>query len=464
MLRTTCATLIILISAVALLPAQQEPRLITPADLHYLGAFAVPDSDNPPDWDEWAYGGHALTFQPSGDPSGSGDGFPGSLYVAGNAQRDMVGEISIPAPVSTSSFDALPRAAELQPLADITDGLLTATCTACPTCDCASFDVGGLQHLDNVDRVSWTIFDWYNAGAEDLVSLGWTTLDMAAASGVWHIGPRQNDLDDPFHNAKTSDYLLAAPTDFAAEHLDDRWMLSGYHRESGALGGSQGPTIYALAPWTDGIPPDPDSDLDALPLFYYRWFLDCTENVFSACDFEGYRADDQWAGGAWVDTGSLQGILIFGLKGLGPNCYGTPGVDCPSPACTPDQGYHADPYEPRILFYDPGQVAEIVAGLRDPWDIQPYTHDSPQAEVFDPDCGVLGAVAHDRERGLLYVAEQAAGPWGETAIHVWQVSDTLFSDGFESGDTSAWSATSPRLPIARRPGRVRGREMSSTRP
>jgi len=124
MLRATCTTVIVLISIVDLLSAQQgappadrdhykRARLLTPADLQYLGAFAVPDSANPPAWDEWAYGGHALTYHPAGDPTGSGDGFPGSLYVAGNAQHDAVGEISIPAPVITNSFDALPRAGEL---------------------------------------------------------------------------------------------------------------------------------------------------------------------------------------------------------------------------------------------------------------------------------------------------------------------------------------------------------------
>ncbi|MCD4749331.1 MAG: hypothetical protein K8R59_08150 [Thermoanaerobaculales bacterium] len=417
--------------------------LLSPGDLLYLGAFAGPESVIPPDYDEWAYGGHALTFNPEGDPSGPADGFPGALFIAGNAQQDTVGEINIPPPIVTDDFNELTRAGILQPVIDLTDGLLTATCVACSTCDCDNWDMGGLQYLENIDRVAWTIYDWYNAGAEDLESLGWTDRDMSSASGVWHIGQRPNDLPDPFHNGKTSDYLFTAPATFATQYLGNRRLLSGYHRESGALGGSQGPTLYAMAPWLEGNPPVPGIDLDAIPLFFYRWFIECTDNQFDFCDFDGYRVDDQWGGGVWIDAGDAMAILLFGLKGLGDNCYGDPGVECPTPACEPGRGYHSDPYEPQILFYDPSQVIEIVQGSRDPWDIQPYLVYSPELEVFDPDCGVLSAVAFDREHGLIYVAEQAAGEWGDTAIHVWQVVATLFADGFESGNLDRWSGVVP---------------------
>lgn len=444
----TCCAVVILPSLLAAgeisvsdEPPRQRSVRLGPEHLTYLGAFAAPDSANPPDYDEWGYGGHALAYSSAGDPGGAADGFPGSLFLAGNAQQDTVGEVSIPTPVLTHDFSALPRAHVLQPPTDPTDGLLDATCTACASCDCATWDIGGLMVLESFARVAWTIYDWYNAGAEDLESLGWSNTDFAQADGVWHIGPRPNDLDDPFHNAKTSDYLLAAPQDYADAHLGGRWLISGYHRESGALGGSQGPTLIASAPWQHGTPPAPGADLEAVSLLSYRWFLACTENDFEACDFDGYRVDDQWGGGAWIDTGWSQAVVIVGLKGLGDNCYGDPGVECPTPACEPDRGYHSDPYEPQFLFYAPADLAQVAAGERDPWSVQPYTVYRPAAEVFDPDCGVLASAAYDRERGLLYVAERAAGPWGETAIHVWQVDRHLFASGFESGHLTDWSGT-----------------------
>jgi hypothetical protein len=248
-----------------------------------------------------------------------------------------------------------------------------------------------------------------------------------------------------FHNGKTSDYLFKAPTGFAAQHLGDRWLLAGYHRESGALGGSQGPTFFATAPWTDGSPPPSGTDLGALALVYYPWVYACSEdNAFDQCYLPGYRVDDSWGGAAWVDTGSLHGILLFGLKGLGDNCYGDPGVECPAPACDPYRGWHSDPYQPQVLFFDPDQLAEVAAGSRDPWDVLPSASQALTAEVFDPDCARLAGVAHDPIRRLIYVTEAEAGVDGETAVHVWRVEDALiFRDGFEDGTLGAWSSAHP---------------------
>lgn len=453
-MRRAVVVCVVVVLACSAAPAGGQ-SLLRATDLTYLGAFTAPAGD------DWSYGGHALAYLPSGDPSGPADGFPGSLYLAGNAQYDLVGEITIPAPVIADDVLVLPAASELRAAVDITGGMLQGVvCASCVTCEkdihglCTNFDVGGLEYLAGVDRVAWTVFDWYNAGdeGEDLVSLGWSTRDMSSAAGAWHIGPRPNTVEPRlFHNAKTSDYLFSAPAGFAAAHLGGRSLVSGYHRLAGALGGSQGPTMYASAPWLDGSPPAHDTDLGATPLLYYRTSYDCASDTgFDplACDFEGYRADDRWAGGVWLETSQLHGILIFGLKGLGDTCYGTPGdpayPDCDVvPACSPYQGYHSDPYEPWILFYDPDQIAEVAAGTRDPWNVQPYAHHFPQSEVFDPACGILGAAALDRDRDLIYVVEQTGDPDGTTVIHVWQVTGALFADGFESGGTDAWSPVAP---------------------
>lgn len=378
-------------------------------NLVYQGAFAYPTGD------EWAYSARALAYYPDGD-SGSTDSYPGSLYAAGHDQDDLVGEITIPEPVISDNFDDLPKASILGPLADITKGWID-NCTY--NDDCIYREVDGLAYLPNTNKIAWNLRDWYNVTGYDQDSLGWSDLDMTGAQGVWHIGDRPSDNDE-FHNAKTCNYLFKAPENFANQYLDEKWLIAGSHREAGALGGSQGPTLYALAPWEDGEPPTSGQNLDALALLYYPEIYDCVWENPVVCHFPGYRAMDNWGGGAWVQTATGSAVLIFGRKGLGDNCYGTPAA-CAGDPCVPSHGYHAYPYEPQILFYDPEELKEVLAETKEPWEVLPYEVYSPTDKVLGGECAILGAVAYDRERGLLYVAEREAGPWGETVVHVWKV-------------------------------------------
>jgi hypothetical protein len=399
----------LIFSWMRLAAASNGGHQLQPSDLVYRGAFRYPADES------WAYSGHALTYYPEGDPTGVDDGYPGSLYAVGHSWQQLVGELSIPSPKITDQFGALPQATVLQPLTDITGGWIN-NCTFDD--DCIYREVAGLAYLPGLERIAWNLRDWYNVDADDQDSLGWSDLDLGNAQGVWHIGERS---DDAFHNAKTSDYLFTAPKDYAATYLQSRWLLAGNHREAGAFGGSQGPTLYATAPWREGDPPVPGQELNALALFYYPESLACTQNHTEACAFDGYRVDDHWGGGAWVQAGPRHAVLITGRKGLGDNCYGVPGEDCLADACNPYKGWHSPPYEPQILFYDPIALIEVTAGEREPWSVQPYAVYRPLDELFDRDCGLLNAAAYDATRNLVYVAETEAGPWGETAIHVWKV-------------------------------------------
>jgi hypothetical protein len=400
-------------------PPQGTRRLSGTVGLVYRGAFAYPPGD------EWAYSGHALAYYPDGDSTGPADGYPGSLYTAGHAHQDLVGEMTIPEPAISGNFDDLPKASILQPLTDITGGWKD-NCTY--NDDCIYREVDGLEYLPNVDKIVWNLRDWYNTARYDQDSLGWSDLDMTDAQGVYHIGERPSD-NDVFHNAKACNYLFKAPESFADENLDGKWLIAGNHREAGALGGSQGPTLYALAPWGDGNPPASGQNLDALALLYYTEVYECVWEADGdinehpdpdVCHFPGYRASDNWGGGVWVQTASGGDILIFGRKGLGDNCYG-PATLCGEDPCAPSSGYHAYPYEPQILFYDPEELKQVVSGVKEPWEVLPYETRSAADEVIGGECALLGAAAHDPEGGFIYVTEQEAGPFGETVVHVWEV-------------------------------------------
>ena len=402
------ALFIIWICLSLLLHGKANAQRLHESDLTYRGAFSFPSGD------PWAYGGHALAFFPEGDPSGPNDGYPGSLYAAGHAVQGLAGEISIPVPIKTTDYSLFSKGNVLQNLADITGGWKD-NCTYHE--DCIYRELSGLAFLPNVSRIVWNLRDWYNAVAYDQDSLGWSDTDLTHAQGVWHVGERNNPL---FHNARTCNYLFKAPQDFASEHLSGKWLMAGNHREGGALGGSQGPTLYALAPWEDGNPPVSGQNLDATLLLYYPEIYDCVWTDPSVCHFPGYRAKDNWVGGAWVQTASKSAVLIFGVKGLGNSCYGSQ-AECGGDPCDMYKGYHAYPYAAQILFYDPEELKQVVAGTRDPWTVLPYETMNLTDHMLDEGCPELGAAAFDRNNGLIYLTEQTAGPSDETVVHVWQV-------------------------------------------
>ncbi|HQN29348.1 MAG TPA: hypothetical protein PLT43_12315, partial [Mesotoga sp.] len=91
---------------------------IMPEDFEYLGAFLVPQwIDGTPDAESWEWGGMSMTYDPSGDPKGKKDGFPGSIYGTGHDVWNLVSEIDIPVPVisPTRSISDLNTARTLQP-------------------------------------------------------------------------------------------------------------------------------------------------------------------------------------------------------------------------------------------------------------------------------------------------------------------------------------------------------------
>lgn len=195
--------------------------------------------------------------------------------------------------------------------------------------------------------------------------------------------------------------------------------------------------MFALAPWEDasgapdesGVPPDSGEEIDATALLYYREFVGCVWDEWPVinknpepgeCDFTDYRGFDHWEGGAWIEIQEKSAVLIFGRKGLGDNCYGNQ-EDCGGDPCDYSKGYHAYPYEPQILFYDPNKFKDVISGTKEPWELMPYEVLSPENRFFSGECATLGAAAYDQERALIYVPEQEAGNDGETAVHVWKV-------------------------------------------
>ena len=425
-----------------------EPRdpgqRLQPADFTYEGAFRLPDDFN--------WGALGMSFVPEGD------GGAGSLLVTGfEALYDpahpgeacwdpswdcyaFYGEVAIPSPAVESNWENLPQAALLSDMTAFDGGLVS-------TVHREYVHVSGIERVpqrgsQTSDKVYGSINLWYAEGVagEDTFPTVWfSDPDGTDAQGMFHVGPEVS----PYHGRKMGAYLFPVPTWYADQYLGGRTLITGRSRgtpvgseEITIAGGSQGPTLFAFHPFdTDS----PTGNLDALPVLYYRVkFPACAgPNVGdpAECDYPGYTMCDDWTGGAFVDDGANRAIMLLGYKGLGDNCYDEPPVECNDP-CSDDHGYHCDPYERQVIFYDVDELGQSALGLQDPWTVLPYTIWTPAEFYLDSNpCWNMGGMAFDTESGRLYMAERGLG--GDTnaiVVHVWSLPVGPTGDLDDDGD------------------------------
>jgi hypothetical protein len=207
------------------------------------------------------------------------------------------------------------------------------------------------------------------------------------AHGGWRLGT--------LHNQQTAGYVFEVPAYFADRHLGGRRLIAGLTGVAGIATSSAGPALIAFAPWKHGAQPPPaGAALDALPLALYEMNR----------PLPGWKIPDFWGGAAWVSAGRKHAVVIGGRVGIGPVRYGggAPGD------CSQANGYHSDPYEPRLAFYDPDDLASVASGARAPNDVVPYVSWNPMSVLY-PTCEwTISGVAYDRESALLYLAQQFA--------------------------------------------------------
>ncbi len=389
------------------------------SDFSYQGAFRLPSG--------FGWGSRGATYR------GAGDGGRGSLVVLG---RDQVlgewAEVSIPAP-GRGDYWSLPEARQLTAFVEFDGALMEseATSEGARAGDVACIPPRGSQ---TSEKCYWNLEWWYNAEGEDYSAVGMSEVDGSWPRGLWHVGPAGDPI---FHGSRHGAYIFAAPGWFADGYLGGRSMIVGMTRLAGAFGASQGPTLFAFRPWDSD---DPGSgSLDSLALVYYpELFPACAgPNVGdpAACYYPEYRACDQWFGGAFVESGRRNAVLLLGLKYYGPNGYGTGGEG----ACEMSQGYHCEPVEAQIIFYSTVDLAEAAAGRRAPERVVPYEIWRP--EEFQPtDCPAVGGLAYDREGGRFFAIERGFTADNLSVVHVYRTEpgeDHPLPEGDADADTDS---------------------------
>jgi hypothetical protein len=451
--------------ATAELPAPTPPApppsedLVQPGDLTYLGAFRLPGGEEPPQ--TFAYGGNAMTFNPSGDPD-SADATPGSLFITGHDRQaygglpdgSQVAEVAIPAPVESRNVADLPVATFLQAFHDVTAGYFT---------DMEEIPKIGIQYLDHPDTGPLVHLCWgQHLQPPDVASHAWFSPDLGQPNlqGVWFIG--QQSL------YSTNGYMFDIPAAWADTYASGRPLATGRMRDGGQ--GGMGPSLFAYRPWEpDGSAPPSGTHLPETILLRYENIYNTDQIVRS---LEGHQHPDEWEGGAWITTPSGRTAVLFaGTKGTGTKywygyihpdsperpcidtdvtdftpCRWADGSPCPAEdltgccdenagTCVSGRGWWGTRFDAQFLLYDPADLARVAAGEIEPWEPQPYAVvDVDEYLYLDPpvwDEEVvgwgdqrryrIGAAAYDRGSGLLYVLELFADG-GKPVVHVWQVS------------------------------------------
>ena len=443
------------------IPLPSGTNLVQASDFTYLGAFRLPGGDTRPQ--TFAYGGGAMTYCPTGDPADAGDGFPGSLFIAGHDRMpygdlpngNQVAEVSIPVPIITSSLSALNTASVLQNFSEMAPGLFD-TLEEIPRM--------GLQYLNAAPtgpKLHLTFGQHFqDEGTASFVpSHAWLDLTLSAPNtrGSWYIG--QQSL------YSVNGYLMEIPSSWADQYVGGRVLATGRYRDGGWSG--QGPSLFAYKPWQDtvGTPPVPGTRLSETVLLLYTNSY-ATADVVSR-SLSNYQHADEWNGGAWLTTSSGKTAVLFsGTKGTGTKywygyanpegvdvpcvdtehvgeftvCYQDDGASCPNSDLTgcashnEYRGWWASRFTSQFILYDPAQFANVAAGTLNPWDPQPYTHLDIDDRLFMNPAGVepgllgtgvqrryrLGSITYDRTHDLLFVLEQFADDT-KPVVHVWRV-------------------------------------------
>jgi len=409
-----CLAAIALVALFAISAQAAEPTArIAPEDLVYKGAFRLPDG---PEEYAWGWSGQATAYCPTGDPKGANDGHPGSLFGTGHNWHQWVSEISIPKPVvsPTKDLNSLPTAGTLQKFANIRGGLFAGEMEQ-PRAGLAFLPAQGGQTAGKLYFCFGPHMD--EAGTDP--SHGWceTTLSKPQPAGPWRIGDEVTYV--------TTDYMFVIPKDWADKHVGGLRLATGRFRDGGQ--GSQGPTLFAVAPWRDGNPPKSGAKLTVKTLLRYS---DVTAE--KQIRLKDYHHADAWSGGAWVTAGNRSAVVFVGTKGEGKCWYGfANGVVWPEegpwpevpPAPNDQRGWWSSRFAAEFLFYDPADLADVAAGRKQPHEPQPYATldiDKLLYSKVERAQEKIGAASFDPERGYLYVFEPRADE-DKSIVHVWQV-------------------------------------------
>ncbi len=326
--------------------ASTEP-LVQSADMTYLGAFRMPNTD-PLGVSSLNYGGHGLT--PYRDPNTG----KMTIYLQGHAQHDGdVAQIQVPDTlVKSDSWDALPMATVLQKTYDVTDGKLS---TAGDTYN--GMPVYGMMVYNG--RLLVGVSQSY--GSNQTASTGVSGLDLSVSNDFKGFYPYVGVLAVP---RALGGPMTPIPTEWQATLGGP--ALVGMCCQSVISATSAGPSATVFNP-------DDVGKVIAMPgktaLFYPIATPACGSQGCEAGKNAVFNLTSRVMGMAFPP--GTRSVLFIGGHGTGAYCYGT-AVECNDPALPDVKGPHAQPYQSQVWAYDANDLAAVVAGSKTTFAPKPY--------------------------------------------------------------------------------------------
>jgi hypothetical protein len=344
-----------------------------------------------------------------------------------------VGEISIPTPLITTDFSALPVATVLQDQTDITEGHMNevgadgATMSGCK--------IGGLLVYDG--RLIGTSYVYYDAGGTARRSHFTSGLDFSVTgdfNGMFAVGSRNPGF--------VAGHMAHIPP--AWQEALGGTVLTGLDGVPIVSRTSYGPTVTAFDPDDLGVV----TPVPARLLVGYTYEHSTLGTWGNSSEYNPQFNQATGSSGIVFPFGS-DSVLFFGSAGIGIPCYGQ-GTSDPSLDRTPvpgtdghvvyvydpasnGKGCHAYPYAAYVWAYRASDLARVAAGQLQYWQAVPYaTWELPMPFGTDGEDSPAGA-AYDPATGRIYVCQyNAVG--ASPIIHVDRIE-------FPQGDDyAAWRA------------------------
>ena len=387
--------------------------VVNQSSFTYLGSFALPQSANGADTSN-SFGGLAYRY------------VNGNLQFFTTQSGGPVYEFNYPG-IGVDQSN-LPQAQVVNNWGNIYSGQEAVGNTA------GSIWTYGLYYDQGANRLYWTYGNDYNATNPYNPSFGYSTLNDAtgvgAGVGAWSLAGRPEKFD--------RGGIVQIPQWFANSYTGGDTLgvgFGGYFSVISA-GVSMGPALAAVAPPNPATNAD-DSAVPNVPLIGYPYgapdrghrdtaysssYDITTPGGWNPANGTGYLtwSDSIFDGGAWIDTPTMQGVLMIAKVGQGNVWYQA-------------SDRHAQSGAFEWMVYNPADLAAVASGAKQQWQIQPeYEWTTPALPLGESQAGYSGdgvqnveGVAFDPTSNRLYVLESAAAnfngfeSWPE--IYVFQV-------------------------------------------